>query len=162
MSWCPKCRYRSGGCSECNPTRFTIEERCRRERHHSEDCSACFKDYLLDLGFTAGTTADYVWAANMFFWSKGKRGNASDKRKALAGSVKPSLEKFAKQHRLATARQQKIFCLTRAQALRRFCKNITTFMFFISTWQLAALSVPWHGRPVGCIGFNWVVACGRS
>ena len=21
---CPKCRYRSGGCSECNPTRFTI------------------------------------------------------------------------------------------------------------------------------------------
>ena len=43
---CPKCRHRSGGCSECNPKGFTIEERCRRERHHhSEDCLARFEDY---------------------------------------------------------------------------------------------------------------------
>jgi len=97
MPGCAKCRFSEAGCAACNPGRFSLRNRCARQRGCETETLSSFRQWLVSAHErTPGVARDLAWGAQLWFRSSQAAGQASERQKEESKTAERYLEEFAK------------------------------------------------------------------
>jgi len=97
MPGCAKCRFSEAGCAACNPSRFSLRNRCARQRGCETETLSRFRQWLVSAhDRTPGVARDLAWGAQLWFRSSQAAGQASERQKEESKSAESYLDEFAK------------------------------------------------------------------